>query len=316
MRRFIVMLVILGIAFAALPSVPARAQDVTSYLLNRINELRASRGLNTLTINAQLTAAAQAHSQYLASTAYIHPHRERDGSLPQDRAARAGYAGRVGENVVGGTSASVEWAFNWWMQSGIHLNNMLGNWTEIGIGFADGGQYGRWYTTVFGHSGREPRQDEGFAIVPGMPAQAVAAAAPAGPPRPTQPPPPTFTPSPTLTPSQTYTPRPTMTPTFTGTPLPPTETPIVLEISPQPGFTLTAAPDQLPTVLPTETAAPLAVALAASAPPEEPPDTTVAPPPSPPSARDFIPWAIALQAVVVGGLVAGAVFRSVFRRRR
>jgi hypothetical protein len=320
MRRWTLRLLSLALALSALPTglVPARAQDPISYVLSRINELRASQGLNTLSINGQLAAAAQGHANYLASTDYIHPHRERDGSLPQDRAARAGYGGRVGENVVGGRSASPEWAFNWWMQSPSHYNNMLADWTEVGIGFTDGGEYGRWYVTVFGNVGRAQRPIEGFTggpgtVIPGG-APVAAAARPAGPPRPTVPPTPTYTPSMTLTPSLTYTPRPTSTASPTWTAQPPTETPIVLEISPQAVTdTPTAAGEA---ALPALTATPVEVAMVVTAPPalETPPPAAGGADPVQAgfNVRDLIPWALGLQVVVIGGLVLGGILR---RRR-
>ncbi|MCC7208927.1 MAG: hypothetical protein IT323_16580 [Anaerolineae bacterium] len=319
MRRWTLRLVCLALMLATLPAgaVPVHAQDPVSYILGRINDLRASHGLNTLGVNGQLTAAAQGHANYLASTAYIHPHRERDGSLPQDRAARAGYGGRVGENVVGGQSASPEWAFNWWMQSPAHYNNMLAEWTEVGIAYTDGGQYGRWYVTVFGNMGREIRVGEG---VTGGAGTAVPGGAPARPPstpRPTVPPTLTFTPSVTLTPSLTFTPRPTSTSSPTWTAQPPTETPIVLEISPQP-MTETPTPEsENLNAPPTPTAGPVEAAMVASLPPVE-----AAPAESSAnvsagigagfSVRDLIPWALGLQVVVIGGLVLSALFR---RRR-
>lgn len=318
MRRWTLRLLCLALALAALPagSLPARAQDPISYILGRINDLRASQGLNTLSVNGQLAAAAQGHANYLASTDYIHPHRERDGSLPQDRAARAGYGGRVGENVVGGQSASPEWAFNWWMQSVAHYNNMLAEWTEVGIAYADGGQYGRWYVTVFGNMGRQVRVNEGFTGGAGTAVPGGAAARPAGPvgtPRPTVPPTLTYTPSMTLTPSLTYTPRPTSTASPTWTAAPPTETPIVLEISPQP-MTETPTPESQ-AALPTWTAAPVEVAMVVTAPATEaPPPTTAGSDPAQAgfNVRDLIPWALGLQVVVIGGLVLNALFR---RRR-
>jgi uncharacterized protein YkwD len=309
MRRFIVILVIIA-GILPFPQ-PSQAQgDVVSTLLSRLNQLRVSHGLNPLALNAQLTAAAQSHSNYLASTVYIHPHRERDGSLPQDRAARAGYMGRVSENVVGGTGATLDWAWNWWLASPIHYQNMLGDWSEVGIGYADGGEYGRWYTTDFGNAGRPTLPSEGYtglnpAATPnslgsgsGGGAAAVAVA-------PTRRPRPTSTPTVTLTPSITYTPLPTLTPTVTLTPAPPTATAIVIQVSPQ--------PTTPPAITETSTSSAVAVALAPSAAPtlELPPPADLPPQPGS-SIRNLIPWAIGLQVLVVGGLAIGAITR---RRR-
>jgi hypothetical protein len=309
-RLLILCLLSAPLSLSSLAPRTAAAQDVAGVLVARINELRASQGLNTLSYNNALAAAAQSHSRYLATTPYSHPHRQSNGSLPQDRAAAAGYSGRVGENVVGGRSASLDWAFNWWMNSSVHYSNMLGNWTEIGVGFSDGGEYGRWYVVVFGNGGRAPVQAEG--VTGANPAAGRNAAQPtAAPPRPTRPPTQTPTPTITLTPSMTYTPRPTFTPTDTPTGIPPTATAILIAIS-------TAAPNA-PTPTPLsvatlgETATPAAVAIAVAntdTPPSLPPalaQPESAPPPNP--LRLIIPLIIALNVLIIGGVVLGNLLR-------
>ncbi len=305
MNRLIRLLIFSLLILGSFAPRTAAAQDVAGVLVARINELRASQGLNTLSYNSALAAAAQSHSRYLATTPYTHPHRQSNGSLPQDRAAAAGYSGRVGENVVGGRNASLDWAFNWWMNSSVHYSNMLGNWTEIGVGFSDGGEYGRWYVVVFGNGGRAPVQSEG--VTGANPAAGRNAAQPtAAPPRPTRPPTQTPTPTITLTPSLTYTPRPTFTPTDTPTGIPPTATPILIAIS-------TAAPNA-PTPTPVGTVAtPAAVAVAVVAtapPPNVPPalaEAESAPPPNP--LRLIIPLIIALNVLIISSVVLGNILR-------
>ncbi len=284
MRRIVLSALVLSVAFAR----PAAAQDVADVLTARINALRTSRGLNALNYNAALAAAAQAHSQYLASTPYAHPHRQRNGSLPQDRAAAAGYSGRVSENVVGSSTATLDWAYTWWLNSPTHYNNMLGSWTDIGVGFSSGA-YGRWYVVVFGDNGSAP-----------APAQRVTpadrrAAAPSNAAlrRPTRPPTATPTPTITPTPSHTFTPRATFTPTDTPTLLPSTATPILIAIS-------TAAPDSPPR----PSATPQAIAALS---PAAPPKLASSAPSNP--LRLVIPLIIALNILLIGGIALSGRFR-------
>ena len=317
--RILALLLSLVVLFAPLTSHPAHAQaDEAAWLLAQINALRQRNGLVGLTINPHLAASASAHSTYLATHPYSDPHQEANGSTPSTRAWSAGYPGKlVGENVVGGTGANVQWAFSWWMKSPIHLHNMLVEWTEIGIGIVDG-PYGRWYTTDFG--------DQGAGLVqPTSPPPAPGAGAPpdtspannnATPkpdlPRPTRRPAtraPTSTPTITYTPSITYTPQPTFTPSATPTGLPPTFTPIVMEISPPPSSGQTSgkvavamAVTELP---PAPSSSPVAVAMAD---PKLPPSQNAAPPSTDPI-RSLIPWLLGLQGLVVGGLVVGSVIR-------
>jgi hypothetical protein len=312
MRNLTLTLILLAIL--ARPAAPARAQDPVGYLYSQINALRTGRGYGALTINSQLTAAAQGHANYLATTIYIHPHRQRNGSLPQDRAEAAGYVGRVSENVVGGTNASVEWAFNWWLNSPVHYANMLGNWTEVGIAVANGGEYGRWYVVVFGNPGRAAPPAEGVTGTNpnATPIPNQNRVAQATRPRPTLTPSITFTPTLTLTPSMTFTPRATFTPTDTPTLIPATPTPFIVEVTPQGAVAPSQTappPSQPPPTTAVALAAPLPTLLVAS--PAPPAATTGEAGGNPNLLRSLIPVALVLQAVILGGIVV----RGVLRRR-
>ncbi len=299
MRYLATLLILLALSVSAAPQ-PASAQgDEAAWLLEQINALRQRNGLGALALNGNLAAAAVAHSTYLATHPYSDPHRENNGSTPQSRALDAGYPGRlVGENVVGGRGSNVQWAFNWWMKSPIHLHNMLAGWTEIGIGIV-AGPYGRWYTIVMGTQGA------GLVARAAQPDSPAGAARQPAPPRATRRPAtraPTYTPTATYTPSITYTPRPTFTPTFTPTGLPPTETPIVLEVSPQPTEGLAAVAFG-PTVSPLPEPSAVSVAMAVDI---APPVTKA---PSGEAIRALIPWLLLIQVVIVGGLIANSVVR-------
>lgn len=304
--RIITLIVNLLVAVVTLSSMgifarPAYAQtDEAAWLLGQINALRARNGIAPLTVNAHLVVSATQHSNYLANNPYTDPHVEANGSRPRDRIAAAGYTGVVvGENVVGGMMATVEWAFQWWVNEPIHYRNMLANWTEIGIGIASG-PYGHWYTTDFGI---------GTGDAPAPPAPAANdnnVAQQGGTPPPTHRPAtrvPTLTPSLTLTPSITFTARPTFTPTFTATSRPPTSTAIYLEVSPQPSGSPPPPAPQMVAQVSSPTAPPA---------PAQPIAADVASPPTDPSdgIRRLIPWAIGLQAVIIGGFF----LRSLRRR--
>jgi uncharacterized protein YkwD len=83
-----------------------------------INEARTAEGLPALTLNAQLTAAAEAHAEDMLCNDYL-SHISLDGSTPEDRVADAGYdASLVVENLYalhpayGGNPQS---AMDWWL---------------------------------------------------------------------------------------------------------------------------------------------------------------------------------------------------------
>src|SRR5258708_10712909 len=237
MRRFVFVLIAsIAVTTIGLSLVPRRAPQQgngAAYLLTQINALRQSKGLAPLVINALLATSATGHSTYLADHPWTNPHVEDNGSTPQSRAVAVGYTGIVSENVVGGSTATAQWGFQWWLNSPIHLQNMLyAQWIEVGIGVADG-PYGRYFTTDFG-AGDGPRPT--WTVVSTANISAISHNPAVQKPPPTRRPTalPTATPSITFTPIVTFTPRPTFTPTITPTEPPPTPTAILLQASPQP----------------------------------------------------------------------------------
>ena len=283
----------------------ALAQDDVTWLLSQINTLRSGQGLHTYALNAQLSAAAQQHSQYMADTCTVN-HYEADGSSATDRAARNGYSGGwVSENIYGGTNARATDAWNFWINSAIHyqgLTHQVVN--EIGIGVA-ASSCGRYYTLVFGQRGdvtapaapvvSDPVADNDVVVV--QPTRYV-------------PPPPTSTPTPTiptLTPSATWTITPTHTASPSPTPVLPSATPLVLPTVPALNQEPTAVA-QVPTQTATESPPTITPSPSATLAPS--PTTVVAPSSSDEGihARDLLPFAILGQVVLIG-LAGFAYFR-------
>lgn len=136
-----------------LAAAPLIVQAQGGDLLGRVNALRASLGRAPYSLNSALSAAAQDQAQWMASTGSI-SHTRPDGSGPRTRAAAYGYpSAQVSENIYGGTNASADSAWNFWLNSGIHYAGMVNpNYNEIGIGVASSG-WGSTYVMVFGNSG-------------------------------------------------------------------------------------------------------------------------------------------------------------------
>ena len=111
-----------------------------------------------LTVNAELTSAALAHSQDMYKNGYIEaaPHSGSDGSSPQQRIEAAGYRNwtSTGENVaagytVGGGADVVEA----WLKSPGHCENIMNpKFREIGISYValKGARYNGFFTQDFG----------------------------------------------------------------------------------------------------------------------------------------------------------------------
>lgn len=125
-------------------------------LLNAINTARAQNGLGALNLNGQLNAAAWRHAQDMLCNGInsLNPHRGSDGTSFKERIQQAGFGGNANtarENVYyGGTPAD---AFDWWMNSQIHHDNILfPAATEIGVAYAvgAGSEWTNYYTLIFG----------------------------------------------------------------------------------------------------------------------------------------------------------------------
>ncbi len=134
------------------------AQNISSQtaeeqeMLDLVNDLRQSRGLNLLRLNTALNQAAFDHSSDMAINDYF-SHTGLDGSNFSQRSIDAGYTGSPrGENIAAGNSG-VEATFNQWKNSTGHLNNMLNNnINEMGIGHAydSHSTYRHYWTQIFG----------------------------------------------------------------------------------------------------------------------------------------------------------------------
>ena len=115
---------------------PAPAPTTQQQVVDETNARRADNGLAPLTVDATLTAVAQAHAADQASVDTM-SHTGTDGTDAGTRITTSGYPTRAwGENVAGGytTASSVVVA---WMNSPGHRANILnGTFTQIGIGLA------------------------------------------------------------------------------------------------------------------------------------------------------------------------------------
>lgn len=124
-------------------------------LLALINDTRQQNGLPTLALDARLSAAAQAHSVDMACQDFV-DHTGSNGSRWNERIKAAGYSfSYATENIYVGNPAfggDAQGAFDWWMNSEIHRNNILSTKvTQIGIGYTYNASstYKGYYTLKF-----------------------------------------------------------------------------------------------------------------------------------------------------------------------
>lgn len=102
--------------------------------MDLVNSERNSRGLYSYAEQSQLQAAARIHAADMACNGFA-SHTGSDGSSVRDRVEAQGYEWSwIGENYMI-TSSGPQAAFDWWMNSELHRNNILSpNYTEFGVG--------------------------------------------------------------------------------------------------------------------------------------------------------------------------------------
>ena len=132
-------------------------------MLERINAVRAGRGLSALRANEMLAAAARGHAADLAR----HPeltagdsHTGSDGSTIAERLLRAGYdADWWGEITGWGFGGNDAQMFAWWMASPAHAAAILKpQFEDVGVADIDapGSAWGHYWTAVFARRATEP----------------------------------------------------------------------------------------------------------------------------------------------------------------
>jgi uncharacterized protein YkwD len=121
--------------------------------LDLINAYRRKTGAGKLSLQNQLGAAAEHHSQDMANKNYF-SHKLSNGDSPEKNIKRFGYTNwsYVGENIAAGHETAKA-VMDAWKSSREHDRNMRNkNFTEIGIGRAYNkrSKYGWYWTTTFG----------------------------------------------------------------------------------------------------------------------------------------------------------------------
>lgn len=212
-------------------------------LIQLTNESRAAAGLPALKTDADLTSMARWRSKDMGDRDYFSHAIPPDGKKVFDYLKADGYCYKAaGENI--GTSSYpddvvTQRIHNLFMGSSSHRANILGTWTNIGVGAYKDAEGNHLFTVLFS-----------------VPCSSTPSPTPT--PTPTPTPNPTPTPAPTPTPNPTPTPTPNPNPTPTPTPKPtatpkPTPTPSVdpgasVEPTPSPSV----EPTPMPSVAPIE----------------------------------------------------------------
>lgn len=138
-----------GVTVATNAAAPVTAQAATSdeaynaiiqQILTETNAAREQNGLEPLTLNTQINPVAQAWSEKMASNGAMTHNPDYSFQIPGDWQ-------QVGENVAYGYKPSE--VVTAWMNSEGHRANILGDYTDIGLGYYIDGAGRTWYTQNF-----------------------------------------------------------------------------------------------------------------------------------------------------------------------
>jgi len=118
-------------------------------VIDLTNDERTSRGLSPLEADTQLNEVATVKSEDMRDNNYFSHDSPTYGS-PFDMMNHYGVEYRgAGENIAAG-QRSPEEVVNGWMNSQGHRENILNaDYTHIGVGYAEGGSYGSYWTQMF-----------------------------------------------------------------------------------------------------------------------------------------------------------------------
>lgn len=109
-------------------------------LLNATNSQRASYGQGNLALNSALNQAAQSKANDMAARDYW-SHDTPEGNPPWVFIDASGYVyQKAGENLAYGYATSED-AVIGWMNSPSHKDNVLGDYIDVGFGFANNSNY-------------------------------------------------------------------------------------------------------------------------------------------------------------------------------
>ena len=118
-------------------------------VLKLVNKERAKVGVPALTLSNKLTEIANIKAQDMADKGYF-DHQSPTYGSPFDMLKHFGVSfSYAGENIAAGQKTAEE-VMDGWMHSSGHKANILNkNYTQLGVGFKRGGQYGTEWVQLF-----------------------------------------------------------------------------------------------------------------------------------------------------------------------
>ncbi len=146
-----------GLPVAQIYRISAQDTDNIQFrVLDGLNALRQSAGVQTVQLNAQLNAAAATHSRDM-SVQNRPWHFGSDGSSPIDRLRRVGYGGALtGETISETYETELETLGAWMREPSTRAVLLDPEATEMGISWFQESNGKIWWTLVLANSNQSP----------------------------------------------------------------------------------------------------------------------------------------------------------------
>ena len=139
---------------SAPPASAAVTGDWSTDMVNQINAFRGANGQGPVRMCANLTTSAQDFANDMAARNYF-SHTSPEGSTYVTRNQGAGYTGWIsmGENIAAGYGSVVS-VMSGWTNSPQHRANLLGAYTDVGLGLAYAANGTPYWVNEFGSGGK------------------------------------------------------------------------------------------------------------------------------------------------------------------
>jgi uncharacterized YkwD family protein len=114
-----------------------------------VNKERKKHHLKPLILSLKVSKLAREKSEDMRDKDYFDHHSPTYGKPCEHMKKQEIKYGYCGENIAAGSTTPKE-VMDRWMKSEGHRNNILNkNYTHIGVGYAEGGRYGTYWTQQF-----------------------------------------------------------------------------------------------------------------------------------------------------------------------
>lgn len=118
-------------------------------VLKLVNQERSKAGVPSLTLSTKLTDIANVKAKDMAEKNYF-SHQSPTYGSPFDMLKHFGVSfSYAGENIAAGQKSAQEVMQSWMNSSGHKANILNKNYTQLGVGFYEGGQYGTEWVQLF-----------------------------------------------------------------------------------------------------------------------------------------------------------------------